>query len=82
MKVAKVNIPFGSALAYTRGQLVSDEAVEANGWQDLVVSRDTKEGRAILAEIAGEPASEPAKAPRSPSAPPKPAEDQPASDKS
>lgn len=81
MKVAKVNIPFGSALAYTRGQLVEDEAVKDNGWEDAVVGADTKEGKALLAEVAGLPDEEPAKAPRTPAAPPKPAEDQPATAK-
>jgi hypothetical protein len=80
-KIAKQNIPFGSALAYTRGQTVEDDAVETNDWQDYVVGRDTKEGRTILAELTGEALDAPAKAPRGPSAPPKPAEDSPATDK-
>jgi hypothetical protein len=53
--IAKSNIPFGSALAYTRGQTVSADAVKANGWEDYVVGANTKEARQILAEVTGEP---------------------------
>lgn len=49
----------GGALAYTRGQLIETGAVEANGWQDNVVGRDTQEARSILAEITGDVVEEP-----------------------
>jgi hypothetical protein len=56
--VAKENIALGEALAYTRGQRVEADAVKANGWEDLVVGENTKEARAIAAEITGQPAEE------------------------
>lgn len=56
--VVKSDIPFGSALAYTRGQTITADAVEANGWQDYVVSANTKEARQIMAEVTGEPADD------------------------
>lgn len=56
--VARENIPFGGVLAYTRGQRVEADAVKANGWEDLVVGENTKEARAIHAEITGRPADE------------------------
>ena len=49
----------GGALAYTRGQVIAADAVEANGWQDYVVGRDTQEARQILADVTGEPVEEP-----------------------
>lgn len=52
--IVKSDIPFGSALAYTRGQRIEKDAVERNSWQDYVVSGNTKEGRQIVAEITGE----------------------------
>jgi hypothetical protein len=52
--IAKDNIPVGGVLAYTRGQVVTADAVKANGWQDLVVGVGTKEARAIHAEITGQ----------------------------
>ncbi len=65
--VVKSDIPFGSALAYTRGQTITKDAVEQNGWQDFVVGRNTKEARQIVAEVTGEPFDddEPAKSPAS-----------------
>lgn len=56
--VAKENIALGEALAYTRGQRVEADAVKANNWQDLVVGENTKEARAIQAEITGQPVEE------------------------
>jgi hypothetical protein len=57
--VVKENIPVGGVWAYTRGQIVTDaDAVKANGWDDFVVSADTKEGREIQAEITGRPVGE------------------------
>ncbi len=53
--VAKENIALGEALAYTRGQRVEADAVQANGWQELVVGEGTKEARAIQADITGQP---------------------------
>jgi len=56
--VAKENIALGEALAYTRGQRVEADAVKANHWEELVVGENTKEARAIQAEITGQPAEE------------------------
>lgn len=53
--IAKSDIPWGGVLAYTRGQTVTAEAVEANGWQEYVVGENTKEAREIKAEITGRP---------------------------
>jgi len=53
--IAKSDIPWGGVLAYTRGQRVEADAVEANGWQDLVVGENTKEARQIKADITGRP---------------------------
>jgi hypothetical protein len=53
--IARTNIAVGEALAYTRGQRVEPDAVKANGWEDLVVGEDTKEGREIKAEVTGRP---------------------------
>jgi len=51
--IAKENIPWGGVNAYTRGQTVEAEAVEANGWQDYVVAENTKEAREIKADVSG-----------------------------
>ncbi len=51
--IAKQDITIGEVNAYTRGQRVEADAVEANGWQDLVVGENTKEAREIKAEITG-----------------------------
>jgi hypothetical protein len=51
--IAKDNIAVGEAYAYTRGQRVEADAVETNGWQDLVVGENTKEAREIKAELTG-----------------------------
>jgi hypothetical protein len=59
-QVVKENIPVGGVWAYTRGQTVESDVVQANGWQDYVVGENTKEARAIHAEITGQPVDEPA----------------------
>jgi hypothetical protein len=51
--IAKTDIPVGGVLAYTRGQRVTADAVEANGWQDHVVGDNTQEAREIKAELTG-----------------------------
>lgn len=43
--VVTSDIPFGSAYAYRRGDKITKEAVEANGWQDYVKSANTKEAK-------------------------------------
>ena len=43
--VVETDIPFGSVYAYRRGDLITEDAVNTNGWQDYVVSRNTKAGR-------------------------------------
>jgi hypothetical protein len=39
--------------------------VKANGWDDLVVGENTKEARAIVADITGQPTEESTMASRS-----------------
>ncbi len=51
--VADTDIFIGTARAYTRGQAVQADAVEANGWEDYVVAENSKEARQIKAEITG-----------------------------
>jgi Tfp pilus assembly major pilin PilA len=57
--IARENIAVGEALAYTRGQRVESDAVQANHWEDLVVGEGTKEAKAIHADITGQPVDEP-----------------------
>ena len=47
------DIPFGGVLAYTRGQTITAEAVEANGWQEYVVAAGTKSAAEVQAAITG-----------------------------
>jgi hypothetical protein len=57
--LARQDIPWGGVNAYTRGQTVTDtEAIERNGWQDLVVPSDSKEAAEIKAELTGRPVSD------------------------
>lgn len=59
-KLVKQDIRTASGvLAYTRGMVIEDDAVTANGWQDHVVGRDTQEARAVLADITGDVVEEP-----------------------
>jgi hypothetical protein len=59
-KLVKQDIRSGNGvLAYSRGQVIEDDAVEANGWEDYVVGRETQEARSILAEITGDQIEEP-----------------------
>lgn len=51
--IAREDIPVGEVKAYTRGQRVEADAVEANGWSELVVGENTKEAREIKAELTG-----------------------------
>ena len=64
--VAKQHIyagdPGRGVIAHAKGDRVSAERVKANGWEDHVVGANTREGRQIVAELAGEPlADEPVK---------------------
>lgn len=52
------DIPFGGVLAYTRGQTVTAEAVEANGWQSYVAAAGTKSAAEVQADITGRPVSD------------------------
>jgi hypothetical protein len=56
--LVKENISVGGVFAYTRGQSIEQQAVTVNGWDDYVVSADTKEGRELQAEITGRPVSD------------------------
>ena len=51
--IAKSDIPWGGVLAYSRGQTVTAEAVEANGWQDYVAAAGTKAAAEVQADITG-----------------------------
>jgi hypothetical protein len=53
--IVKTDIPWGGVTAYTRGQSIDTDAVEANGWQEHVVGENTKEAAEIKAEITGRP---------------------------
>lgn len=53
--IARDNIPFGGVLAYTKGQRVEADALEAHPeWRDLVVGEGAKEARQIMADVTGE----------------------------
>lgn len=47
------DIPFGGVLAYTRGQTITEQAVNDNSWQDYVVAAGTKSAAEVQAEITG-----------------------------
>ncbi len=51
--IAVEDIPLGGVLAYTRGQTVTAEAVEANGWHDSVAAVGTKAAAEVQAAITG-----------------------------
>lgn len=46
------DIPFGSVFAYRKGDRVTKDAVEANGWQDYVSTPASKTAKAAVAEAA------------------------------
>lgn len=52
------DIPVGGVLAYTRGQTITEQAVNDNGWQDHVAVAGTKAAAEVQAEITGRDASE------------------------
>jgi hypothetical protein len=52
------DIPFGGVLAYTRGQTITADAVEANGWHDHVAAAGTKAAAEVQADITGRDVSE------------------------
>lgn len=56
--IAKQDIPWGGVNAYTRGQRIEADVVEAQGWQDFVAGENTKEGRQIKADVSGRPVSD------------------------
>lgn len=65
-KLVKQDIRMGNgALAYTRGQKIHVDAVDANDWGDYVVGEDTQEARSILTDLTGETFDEPVKQTRS-----------------
>lgn len=47
------DIPHGGVLAYTRGQTITEQAVNDNGWQDHVAAMGTKAAAEVQAEITG-----------------------------
>lgn len=51
--VVTENIPVGGVLAYSRGQIITEQAVNDNGWQDSVAAVGTKAAAEVQAEITG-----------------------------
>jgi len=47
------DIPFGAVYAYRVGDVVTREAVEANGWQDYVATPSTKAAKTAVADATG-----------------------------
>jgi hypothetical protein len=56
--VVTEDIPFGGVLAYTRGQTITEQAVNDNGWQDHVAAVGTKAAAEVQAEITGRDVAE------------------------
>lgn len=52
------NIPFGGVLAYTKGQTITEQAVNDNGWQDYVAAAGTKAAAEVQAAVTGRDAAE------------------------
>jgi hypothetical protein len=49
------DIAHGGVLAYTRGQTITEQAVNDNGWHDNVAAVGTKAAAEVQAEITGRP---------------------------
>lgn len=49
------DIPFGAVYAYRKGDRVTKDAVEQNGWQDYVAGPSSKTAKAAVAEASGTP---------------------------
>lgn len=47
------DIPFGAVHAYRKGDRITKEAVEQNGWQDFVSGPSTKAAKTAVAEATG-----------------------------
>ena len=47
------DIPFGAVYAYRKGDRVTQDAVEANGWQDYVAAPSTKTAKTAVADATG-----------------------------
>lgn len=58
MFVVHTDIPFGGVLAYTRGQTITEQAVNDNGWQDHVAAVGTKAAAEVQAEMTGRDVTE------------------------
>lgn len=52
------DIPVGGVLAYTRGQTITEQVVNDNGWQDHVAAAGTKAAAEVQAAITGRDVSE------------------------
>lgn len=52
--VVESDIPFGNVYAYRKGDKILESAVEANGWQDYVVTPTSKAGKQAVADATGE----------------------------
>lgn len=47
------DIPFGAVFAYRKGDRITKEAVEENGWQDYVAAPSSKAAKTAVAEATG-----------------------------
>ncbi len=56
--IAVEDIPLGGVLAYTRGQTITEQAVNDNGWHDSVAAAGTKAAAEVQAEITGRDVAE------------------------
>lgn len=56
--VVTEDIPFGAVYAYRKGDRITKDAVELNGWQDYVSGPSTKTAKTAVAEATGTPKKE------------------------
>jgi hypothetical protein len=61
--IAKEPLFVGTARAHNPGDVVPDENVKANGWEDSVVKEGTKAAQKALDEVLPEPLPTSAQAP-------------------
>lgn len=52
--VVTEDIPFGAVFAYRKGDRITKDAVEQNGWQDYVAGSSTKAAKTAVASAAGD----------------------------
>jgi hypothetical protein len=61
--IATVPLFVGTARAHNPGDVVPEENIKANGWQDSVVKAGTKAAEKALDEVTAEPLPTSAQAP-------------------